>query len=201
MSVHSPAPTVTRSFAHRATGKHTLLLTLKARSRRNTSLPERATKPKCPRATYLCLTSLCRSPSSSQTTVKTSSGLVFYCFFLTESASHTEVILPPRPDPVSEPPPRFSAVPGGQRSSVQVPVLQQSLQEIQPSETARQVRVMDGAMGRVHSASEAIFLLLFLCFLPTPGLTPEKGPSSVCSAAGASPLQASSRPTSGPTPA
>lgn len=78
VSVRSPAPTVTRSFAHRATGKHTLLLTLKARSRRNTSSPERPTKPKCPRVTYLCPTSLCRSPSSSPTTVKTSSGLVFF---------------------------------------------------------------------------------------------------------------------------
>lgn len=75
VSVRSPAPTVTRSSAHRATGKHTLLLTLKARSRRNTSLPERPTKPKCPRVTYLCPTSLCRSPSSSPTTVKT-------CFLL-----------------------------------------------------------------------------------------------------------------------
>lgn len=153
VSVRSPAPTVTRSFAHRATGKHTSLLTLKARSRRNTSSPGSPTKPKCRRVTYLCPTSLCRSPSSSPTTVKASSGLVFYRFFFTESASHAELILPPRPDPVSEPPPRFPAVPGGQRSSVQVPVLQQSLQEIQPSETARQVRLMGGAMGRVQSVS------------------------------------------------
>lgn len=81
MSVLSPAPTVTRSFARRATGKHTLLLTSKACSRRNTSSPEKPTKPKCPRITYLCLTSLCRSPSSSPTMVRTRSGLGFFLLF------------------------------------------------------------------------------------------------------------------------
>lgn len=70
VSVLSPALTVTRSFVHQATGKHTLLLTSKAYNRRNTSSPEKPTKQKCPRITYLCLISPCRSPSSSQTSVR-----------------------------------------------------------------------------------------------------------------------------------
>lgn len=68
--VLSPALTVTRSFAHQATGKHTLLLTSKAYSRRSTSSLEKLTRPKCPRVTYLCLTSPCRNPSSSRTLVR-----------------------------------------------------------------------------------------------------------------------------------
>lgn len=200
-SVLSPAPTVTRSSARRATGKHTSRLTSKACSRRNTSSPEKSAKPKCPRVTYLCPTSPCRSPSSSPTTVKTSPCFSGF-FFSTESAPRIAASLPHRPDPVPEPPPRFSAVPGGQRSSVQVPVLQQSLQEIQPSETARQVGMTDGATGRVLGVSWGTLPPHFCGFLPpSPGLTREKGLSSACSAAGASPLRASSRPTSGPTPA
>lgn len=91
VSVLSLAPTVTRSFAHPATGKHTLLLTLKACSRRNTSSPEKPTKPKCPRITYLCLTSPCRNPSSSLTMVNMRSGLVSFfpfLFFFNECFSH-----------------------------------------------------------------------------------------------------------------
>ena len=68
--VLSPALTVTRSFAHQATGKHTLLLTSKAHSRRSTSSLEKPTRPKSPRVTYLCLTSPCRNPSSSRTLVR-----------------------------------------------------------------------------------------------------------------------------------
>lgn len=151
MSVLSPAPTVTRSFAHRATGKHTLLLTSKT-CRRNTSSPEKPTKPKCPRITYLCLTSPCRSPSSSPTMVRMRSGLCFFSSF-SMNVSHVEAMLLNRPHPVPESSPCFSAVPGGQRSSVQVPVLQQSLQEIQPSETARQVRMMSSVTGRGCSVS------------------------------------------------
>lgn len=70
MTVLSPALTVTRSFVHQATGKHTLLLTSKAYNKRSTSFPEKPTKPKCPRVTYLCLISPCRSPSSSLTLVR-----------------------------------------------------------------------------------------------------------------------------------
>lgn len=66
----SPALTATRSLGHQATGKHTSLLTSKTPSRRNTSFPEKPTKPKCPRVTYLYLISPCRSPSLSQTLVR-----------------------------------------------------------------------------------------------------------------------------------
>lgn len=156
MSVLSPAPTVTRSFARRDTGKHTLLLTSKACSRRNTSLPEKPTKPKCPRITYLCLTSPCRSPSSSQTTVRTRSDLVLLSSFSNDCFSDQSRVALNRPHPVPEPSPGFPALPGGQRSSVQVPVLQQSLQEIQPSQTARQVRMISSVTGRGRSGSHRV---------------------------------------------
>lgn len=66
----SPALTATRSLGHQDTGKHTLLLTSKTPSRKNTSFPEKPTKPKRPRVTYLYLISPCRSPSLSQTLVR-----------------------------------------------------------------------------------------------------------------------------------
>lgn len=68
--VLSPALTVTRSSVHQVIGKPTLRLTSKACSRRSTSFPAEATKPKCPKVTYLCPISPCRNPSSSLTLVR-----------------------------------------------------------------------------------------------------------------------------------
>lgn len=82
MSVLSHALTVTRSFVHQATGKHTLLLTSKACSKRSTSFPAKPTKPKCPRVTYLFLTSTCRSPFSSLTMVRADVDRYMYIWFL-----------------------------------------------------------------------------------------------------------------------
>lgn len=59
-----PALTVTRSFAHRATGKHTLLLTSKTHNRRSTSFPEKPIKPKCLKVAYLCPIFLYKNQSS-----------------------------------------------------------------------------------------------------------------------------------------
>ncbi len=93
MYVLSPALTVTRSFVHQATGKHTLLLTSKAYSRGSKGFPEKATKPKCPRVIYLCLTSPCRNPSSSLTLVRACVDRLVYtrrqCCICVHNCKHT----------------------------------------------------------------------------------------------------------------